>query len=501
MAEITADRPVKLPMVGEIDPEFLAQEEAYLREANSRGLLGRLGAYVKLSGPGWLQGAMTLGGGSAASSLFAGTLGGYKFLWVQPLGMVTGIVMLMAITHLTLSTRLRPFDAVARFSHPALAWMWAVASLLASIVFCFSQFSLAESVFTDVAQQYGVIAPDRPSLGFTLFITLAILLFTFFITLQYGKSLGWIKKYETALKLMVAMIIISFAAVVVMVDVEWGKVFRGFIPSKENFPKTEQEIEVVISAFANSVGINMTFLLPYTLAARGWGREHRGLAKFDLWTGLFFPFMFATSLIVIASAVTLHGTFDLAAGKNPGAKDLSVALEPVMGQKASHLVFGLGVVGMTVSTITLLMLVSGFIVSELGRSHSRKLFLFGAILPSVGALGPIYWNELRFYMAIPVSNLCYFMMPIAYMAFILCMNRKSLLGASAPTGLGRVVWNSAMLAVLGIVTFGGFYKVHFGLGGAVSWSDWGAWSFFYVGAMALFFAWGIFLYLHPRKEA
>ena len=46
--------------------------------------------------PGWLQGAMTLGGGSAASSLLAGALFGYQLLWVQPLAMLLGIVMLNA---------------------------------------------------------------------------------------------------------------------------------------------------------------------------------------------------------------------------------------------------------------------------------------------------------------------------------------------------------------------------------------------------------------------
>src|SRR5690606_4857489 len=135
-------------------------------------------------------------GGSAASSLLAGTLGGYKFLWVQPVAMITGIIMLMAIGHLSLSTRVRPFDGISRFAHPLLAWLWALASLLASIVWCLPQFSLAESVFSDIAIQLGYLEVGQSHLGFTALVSLAILAVTLYITLNYGKSLGWIKKYE-----------------------------------------------------------------------------------------------------------------------------------------------------------------------------------------------------------------------------------------------------------------------------------------------------------------
>jgi len=489
------DKPVQLPMVGEIDEQALAAESAFLDEATRKGLRARLGAYTKLSGPGWLQGAMTLGGGSAASSLLAGTIGGYRFLWVQPLAMITGIVMLMAIGHLTLSSRTRPFDGVSRFAHPLLAWLWALASLAASIVWCFPQFSLAESVFRDIAGQLDF----QTGPAFTWTVSGLILILTLTITLNYGKNQKWIKYYELLLKLMVAVIILSFLAVVIVVDVDWAAALKGFLPLPENLPHTPDEIGVVISAFATAVGINMTFLLPYSMLAKGWGKSHRGLAKFDLWTGLLIPYMVATGLIIIATAVTLHGHFDFESQKRPGAVHLAVALEPLFGGKASHYVFGCGIIGMAVSTITLLMLVSGFIVSALFESKSRTPFVIGALLPSLGALAPVYWGKLEFYMAVPTSNICYFMMPIAYMSFIICMNRKGLLGKETPTGGNRLAWNTAMFAVLAIVTYGGFYKIHYGIAQNYEWGA--AFSVLYVIGMLAFFAWGIYLYLNPREDA
>ena len=54
----------------------LPAEKNLLAEANPKPLLSRWGTFAKLSGPGWLQGAITLGGGSLAGSLYIGVIGG-----------------------------------------------------------------------------------------------------------------------------------------------------------------------------------------------------------------------------------------------------------------------------------------------------------------------------------------------------------------------------------------------------------------------------------------
>ena len=54
--------------------------------------LKKLGIYTKLSGPGWIQAAVTLGGGSLVGALYLGVIGGYEFMWLQPLAMLCGII-------------------------------------------------------------------------------------------------------------------------------------------------------------------------------------------------------------------------------------------------------------------------------------------------------------------------------------------------------------------------------------------------------------------------
>ena len=79
------------------DNPRLELDRMMLVEAERTGTGPRLWAYTKLSGPGWLQSAITLGGGSLAGSLYLGVLVGYRAMWWQPLAMVLGIVMLSAI--------------------------------------------------------------------------------------------------------------------------------------------------------------------------------------------------------------------------------------------------------------------------------------------------------------------------------------------------------------------------------------------------------------------
>ena len=54
--------------MGELESKAEADRQA-IAAAREKGTGATLKTYTKLSGPGWLQGAITLGGGSLAGSL------------------------------------------------------------------------------------------------------------------------------------------------------------------------------------------------------------------------------------------------------------------------------------------------------------------------------------------------------------------------------------------------------------------------------------------------
>ena len=83
--------------------DALAQEKELLASVADKGAGEKVKTYAKLCGPGWLQSAITLGGGSLVGALGLGVIGGTGFMWVQPVAMILGVILLSAIAYVTLS--------------------------------------------------------------------------------------------------------------------------------------------------------------------------------------------------------------------------------------------------------------------------------------------------------------------------------------------------------------------------------------------------------------
>lgn len=304
---------------------------------------------------------MTLGSGTAASSLFAGAVFGYELLWVAPVGMLLGVLVMGVVSHQTLSTGRRVLPAMAEHASKPIAAGFAVAAMLASIIWHFAQYNLGASVIVDAA---GVIGVDGlpPIVGSAIILVWAVAL-----SLTYGKSSTFVRFYERFLKYTVWAIVLLLLWVVIHTDTDWGAVFAGFVPSIPEDVVVPGEknpvsaIFVIVAGLAAAVGINMLLLYPYSLQARGWGREHRGLARFDLFTGMLIPYALASGLMVIASANTLG---DRAVGHDASVGLLAGVLGDVIGPVAGRLLFDLGMLAMSLSTITLHMVCCGFVAME-----------------------------------------------------------------------------------------------------------------------------------------
>ena len=229
-----------------------------LAEAQTKGVGGKFATFAKLSGPGWLQSAITLGGGSLASSLFLGILGGYSLLWVQPIAMILGIIMLSAIGYVTLSTGERPFHAIRDHVNPVLAWGWALAVAAANIVWCLPQYSLAFGVVSQnlLPGTFGAEGAVTKAGGENgTYLSMAIVSSTLLIvctaiTWSYDRG-GWgIKLYETVLKTLVGLIVLCFIGVVAVLTangaIDWGAVAQGVIPDFGQFWRPAASFEPML---------------------------------------------------------------------------------------------------------------------------------------------------------------------------------------------------------------------------------------------------------------
>ena len=307
------------------------RELQLIRAAKQKGTGATVATYIRLSGPGWLQGAITLGGGSLAGALYLGVIMGYHLMWLQPIAMILGVIMLSAISYVTLSTGQRPFGAINKHISPLLGWGWLIASMMANIVWCLPQFALGTA-----AVKQNLIPKLNNDQG-TYIVANSLLVVASIVVWFYNSGSWGIKLFEIILKIMVGIVVLSFFGVVIAMTAKgalnWGEILSGLIPNVSTLfqpaPSLNEYIEAtgshadwwrttiantqkdkIITAFATAVGINMTFLLPYSMLRKGWGKEHRGLAIFDLSIGLIVPFVLATGCVVIAAASQFHGHAD-----------------------------------------------------------------------------------------------------------------------------------------------------------------------------------------------
>ena len=564
--------------------DSLAKEKELLKSVEHAPTSEKLLTYTKLSGPGWLQGAITLGGGSLAGSLYLGVIGGTQLLWLQPIMMILGIIMLSVISYVTLSTGKKPFQAINEHINPVLGWGWLIAAMLANLVWAMPQFSLGTGA---LQQNLGIFVDAEGSKsGQYLCVAILFVIASAVVWMYESKS---VKYFELILKVLVGIIVISFFGVVIAMsgELNWGTIAKGFIPDFGLLSRPADEFNalldqlksapeaakhwkdkilnsqrnVMVTAAATAVGINMTFLLPYSMLRKGWGREHRGLATVDLSIGLFIPFFLATTCVLIASASQFHSKhepgllsqdkisllaiqqkgnyregiearaskfiekneldkankaqekfdndikkirkesklkpadwnakvqsdpklyrlgpwFELVNEKVPeterklaamlikrDAGQFATSLEKLTGNKAvSQTIFGIGVVGMAISTIIILMLINGFCMTEaLGAEMGGPIHKVGSILPGItGALGFLFlWSnaDAKFLLAVPTSVFGMVLLPIAYFTFFCMINSKELLGDALPKGGKRVALNLAIGLALIASTIGAAWSI------------------------------------------
>ncbi len=212
----------------------IQKDRQLIIESRRRGKGATLRAFFRLSGPGWLQSAITLGGGSLSSSLYLGVLVGFSFLWLQPLAMILGIIMLSAIGYVTLSTGQRPFRAINEHVNPVLGWGWLIASMMANLVWSMPQFALGTAAIQQNLLRNLVGTEVMPDPWGKIVVGLAILAVAITFVMLYSAG-GWgAKLFGIIVKVMVGMIVLCFFGVVVKMGLEGAldlrAVLKGLVP-------------------------------------------------------------------------------------------------------------------------------------------------------------------------------------------------------------------------------------------------------------------------------
>jgi thiamine biosynthesis lipoprotein ApbE/Mn2+/Fe2+ NRAMP family transporter len=448
-------------------------EKQYLQDLSSKPFGQRLKGYMRLTGPGYMQSAMTLGGGSIASCVLMGSILGYELLWVQPVAIFLGVCVLGAVAKQTTTTGEEPYGVFWRRLHPLMAILWAVSSLIATLLWHIPQYGLTANGAVVLGDAVGLnlntlggtisVAGVEVSWGRILLGALIVPAAGFVLYL-YNQGARGLKIYERIIKVLVWLIVLAFTVAAFSSGLDFGRFFSGItgvsfiqrIIAEGGVPPTA--IGPMVGALAAAVGINMIFLYPYSLLNKNWGKEHKELAYFDLVSGMAVPFMFATAFMMMAVANTIGpDSSELGVGVKD-MREIIPVLDETLGATLAHLVIGLGMFAVGFSTIVTHMLASGFIGCELfGMPYRGKAKLWFSLLPVVGVVGVAI--QFPFYAAVTASLLAAPLMPITVVGFLLLMNNRDYLGDETPKGGKKLFWNFVLLASALTLSAGAYFSL------------------------------------------
>lgn len=414
------------------------QEIQFLDDLKSRPLLQRWLGYSRFTGPGFFQSAITLGGGTASACFVAGSGWGYQLLWVQPVAMLLGIVLMAAIAHQTLHSGERTYRVFQTRFHPLVAVLFALSTLVANIIWHFPQYGVATNAIRDAGAQFGVSLNPWA-------IAVPILMGSILICWTYDTGARGIRIYEIVMKTLVWSCVITFGIVAFRTGIQWDQLWGGLLAFQ--IPDDPRAVTTVIGAMSAAVGINMIFLYPYSLLRKEWNTSYKGAAHFDLMTGMFLPYLLATTFIIVGTANTIH----LSHGEARGPMDLVPVLSDYMSPHMSALLLGAGLFAMGLSSITVQMLTSGFVVSEMfGLPLRGWPYRLGMLVPAVGILGATFKSP--FWASILAASFAVIFMPLTMVLFLYLLNNRDYMREARPVGLKAWLWNGILAISILIMT-------------------------------------------------
>ena len=94
----------------------------------------------------------------------------------------------------------------------------------------------------------------------------------------------------------------------------------------------------------------------------------------------------------------------------------------------------------------------------LGLEQTRTRFRLFALTPAIGMLGVI--ASLPIWFPVAASAICFTMLPIAYLTFLIMNNKRSYIGAAVGQGASRIAFNVLLIVALLVATVGSVIQIN-----------------------------------------
>ncbi|MCY3546624.1 MAG: divalent metal cation transporter [Gemmatimonadetes bacterium] len=425
--------PSGYPIAQRIPQEVLDAEAGRLAALAKAPAHKRIGGYARLAGPGFMGAALTLGAGTLTSSMLSGATFGYRTLWLIWLACGLGLFMMAAMARFTCKGGFRVIQVQNR------RHSWLIGSLLTALVgtaavaviFNFGQVALGTHLIESLAPFAGFSFPAE--YNWVLYVGV-----TSWLILSYGRRGGTgTRLVEGVMKAAIALMIVAFGAVLVVVGVDWGAAARGaFVPW---LPGGGQGLDLFIASSAAAVGVMDWVFFHYAGLGRGWGRNHESLARFDLFAGLFIPFVVVNFLVIGVFAATLFPQ-----GITPeSAPELAAALMPLLGPTWSQILFYVGFLAVPITTTVAMSLAGAMAIHEAfgwEPDTASWRWKISALLPQVAFLAA--WNANPVWLVIFIAAFLSLANNVVGWSMYLLLNDRRVLGEDRSKSY---LWNLGIL--------------------------------------------------------
>ncbi len=382
-----------------------------------------------------MDAATTLGAGTLTAAMLSGATFGYKTMWLIWLSMGLGIFMMAACARFTCRGGFRVMAAQNRYHG------WVVGSLMTGLVGCaavaiifnYGQYSLGTHLMESLASTMGFEFPRQ--INWVVFMAL-----TGTMTLSYGRGSRGISLVENFMKLAIVTMLVCFGVCLLLVGVDWAALLRGtFVPW---LPSGVEGVDLFVASSAAAIGVMDWILFQYAGLARGWGRKHETLARFDILLGLFLPFVLINFLVIAVFAGTLHKV-----GLQPeSAPELAGALAPLLGPVWSQILFYIGFLAVPITTTVGMSIAGAIAIHEaLGWEPDTSSWRWRvcALLPQIGFLA--VWYPRPVWLVVAIAAFLSLSNNIVGWSFYLLLNDKRVLGEDRCKSYG---WNLGVMLLL-----------------------------------------------------
>jgi Mn2+/Fe2+ NRAMP family transporter len=423
----------KYPITQTIPPEVLEKEVQELERLRGRSFPFKFLGYLRLGGPGFMDSALTLGAGTLTAAMLSGSTFGYKTMWLLWVAMGLGIFMMTAMARFTCRGGFRVIQVQNRYHG------WAVGSLMTALVgtaavaviFNYGQYSIGTHLIESLTPLMGFKFPR--SINWVVYMVI-----TSILILSYGRrGRRGIALVENFMKLSIGIMMVCFGACLILVGVDWGAMLRGMtIPW---LPAGVKGLDLFIASSAAAIGVMDWVFFHYAGLARGWGRRHESLARFDIGAGLFLPFILVNYLVIGVFAGTLYKQ-----GITPeSAPELAQALMPLLGPTWSQVLFYIGFLAVPITTTVGMSLACAMAIHEAFRWEPNTKswrWRISALLPQIGFLA--VWYPQPVWLVIAIGAFLSLTNNIVGWSFYLLLNDRRVLGKSR---CRSYLWNLGIL--------------------------------------------------------